>query len=380
VSRCLTRSRLLLAVLAVLIAAAAIAGGVALTPLPAAVAQAPPPYRLLNVGDISPPTNETSGNDHGTAELALKLNPDGMCLNGDVQYETGSEAMFRALTGFDGSYGRLVKDRIICMGQGNHDAADGGNDGLAPGFTSYFADNFARLRANAAAGVFPAMGCETETPACQPAKGYYRVDLDADRNGQPDWAVVVFNSNCQRAGGGTGDTGTPSCASASPMLDWLRATGSRLNTGATGDPQTSGRKCTLVVDHHERWGTSFFNSDAALDAPWQVGNHFHWDVWLSGHSHSVGRTGPLTWNGVLASSGQRQITSGAGGRSLTPHRINPAPSYVRYRDNTKFGVNLLELTVSQHPAGYQVGTWRSRFFFTDGTVGDDVPTQAGCWP
>jgi hypothetical protein len=78
------------------------------------------------------------------------------------------------------------------------------------------------------------------------------------------------------------------------------------------------------------------------------------------------------------SGGIRQITAGAGGRSLTPVRVNPAREGTRYRDNTKYGVNRLTLTSSTSPAGWQGGTWTSEFDYTDGTVADRA--SAACWP
>jgi hypothetical protein len=76
--------------------------------------------------------------------------------------------------------------------------------------------------------------------------------------------------------------------------------------------------------------------------------------------------------------GIRQITAGAGGRSLTPVRVNPAREGTRYRDNTKYGVNRLVLTSSTSPAGWQGGSWTSEFDYADGTVADQA--SAGCWP
>lgn len=317
--------------------------------------------RWAFVADISRPTNETEGFDEGTAELLVKLDPDGICVPGDVQYENGNRAMFESTVGFAGTYGRLVGDRLKCPAMGNHDVADPGPN--APGFSSFFAS------------VLTGLPCEDDPIPCKPLEGYYGLDLDANRDGTADWYIIVINSNCQQAGGGTGDTQTPSCANDSPMVNWMRAYTAARHGGAH-----SGRKCSIVVDHHERWGTLFFADNPALNYPWQVGNHFHWDVWESGHSHSTARMGAMTWDGHLSptGSGQRQITSGAGGRSLSPVRLITPREGTRYRDNTRYGVELLTLTVTQDPAGWQGGAWSHVFYYSDGTTADAA--SAGCWP
>jgi hypothetical protein len=349
-------TRRLLVILVLVVAAGA---GTGPAPTPAA-AQTTASFRVVMVGDISPPTNETKGDDHATAELIAKLDPDLVCLLGDVQYETGSGAMFNAPVGFDGSYGRLFRSKIRCVVQGNHDAADPGPG--APSLTAYFADALD-------------LPCKADPTPCDPAAGYWVLDLDANRDGRPDWYILGINSNCQRASGGTGDVQTPSCANDAPMLNWMRVA-----TAARHGGTTSGRKCSIVVDHHERWGSGFFADDPALNYPWQVGNHYHYDVWESGHTHSMARMGALTWDGHLSStgSGQRQITSGAGGRSLTPFRVSPPREGTRERYNDKYGVQLLTLTVAQSPAGWVGGTWTSQFLFVDGT--STTPASAGCWP
>jgi hypothetical protein len=345
--------------LAALVALLTLAGVTHTSTRPAAAQTAG--YRVVFVGDISPPTNETKGDDHATAELIAKLNPDLVCLLGDVQYETGSGAMFASPVGFEGSYGRLIKPKVRCPAVGNHDVADPGPG--APGLVAYFADALTGLP------------CESDPVPCQPSRGYYVIDLDANRDGTPDWFVTVLDSNCQRASGGTGDVQTPSCADNGEQANWLRSVYNARHGGAT-----SGRKCSLAVWHHERFGTGFFADDPATQYLWGVLNHYHADVVFSGHTHSVARMGAMTYGGTLSptGSGIRQITSGAGGRSLLPFRVNPARVGTRYRSNDAYQVEQLTLTVSQSSAGWQGGSWQHAFYRTDGSVVDQA--AAGCWP
>jgi hypothetical protein len=346
--------RLALVALVALLALA----GTAHSPRPAAAQTGT--YRVVFVGDISPPTNETKGDDNATAELIVKLNPDAIGLLGDVQYEQGSGAMFASPVGFDGTYGRLVKDRVRFPAVGNHDVADPGPG--APGFNAYFRDALTGLP------------CQNDPIPCHPERGYYVIDLDANRDGTPDWFVTALNSNCQRVSGGTGDTATPSCADQGEQANWLRSVYNARHGGAT-----SGRKCSLALWHHERWGTGFFADDPATTYLWGVLNHYHGDIVFAGHSHSVARMGPMTYGGTLAADGGgiRQITSGAGGRSLTPFRV-ALRTGTRYRANDAYQVEQLTLHVSQSSAGWQGGSWDHSFQRVDGTVVDQA--SAGCWP
>jgi hypothetical protein len=343
------------------LALVAVSAGVPAEPVPASLG---PAYRdahlglqpgdvvIMSSGDISPPTNETKGDDYATSEIILGAHPDLVLTLGDNQYEHGSGAMFHSAVGFEGSWGRFRG--LIRPAEGNHDAADAGPG--SPGFQEYFADNLANLE------------CTRLNPPCRPDQGYYDFDLP---NG---WYVLVLNSNCGRFDGHTGDVQTPACGQGSPQLAWLGFAQQRRHGG-----QTSGQKCSIAMWHHERWGTSFFADDPATHQFWLTLNHFHADIVLAGHTHSTARMGPMSPLGHLSPAGGiRQITAGAGGRSLTPVRVNPPREGTRYRDNTKYGVNRLILTSSTSSAGWQGGNWTSEFDYTDGTVVDRA--SAGCWP
>jgi hypothetical protein len=356
-------------VLALVVALVLAVSGAALsTPQPAAAAPQQPlaGSRWGFVGDISRPTNETEGFDEGTAELLVKLQVNWLGLLGDVQYETGSEAMFRSPVGFDGTYGRLLLNKIAAPAVGNHDVTDPGAG--APGFNSYFSQQLTGLP------------CQSDPTPCHPEQGWYGLDLDANSDGQPDWYVVVVNNNCGRPFNGTGDPETPSCANDSPMVNWMRA-----YMGARHGGCCSGRKASILIGHQEPFGSCFFADDRRPDGTLyeayilQVWQHFHGDVALWGHTHSTGRLGPMTWDGHLTSgAGSRHIASGAGGRSLTPCRVSPLREGTRYRNDTKYGVEVMNLTVSKDPAGWTGGTWSHEFFYTDGTRADAA--AAGIWP
>jgi hypothetical protein len=358
--------RLLLALLVVVAAPPALAAFTPGAPVVAAAAGRGPAYRpavqapgtvtLVFSGDISPPTNEYKGDDYATSELVLAIGPDLVCTAGDNQYEGGSGAMFASPVGFEGSWGRF-HGLIRCPAEGNHDAADPGPG--SPGFRQYFAEALAGLE------------CTRLVPACRPDQGYYDLDIP-----NSSWYVLVLNSNCQRVSGGTGDVQTPACGPGSPQMQWLDFAMRRRHGGAS-----SGQKCSLAFWHHERWGTSFFADDASMQEAWVILNRYHNDVVGSGHSHSTARLGAMTPQGSLhpTGAGIRQLTAGAAGRSLTPHRVNPPRVGTRFRDNTRYGVARLTLTSARNPAGWIGGTWANEFDYANGQVAD--PTGAvGCWP
>lgn len=362
------RRALLLVVVAMLCGLAApAAGNPAGRPPAAAVAgrwtravAAPDRITVVFGGDTSPPTNEQRGDDKGTAEVVFAIGPDLVCTLGDNQYEAGNLAMFQSFLGYNGGWGQF-KDLIRCPAVGNHDVADPGPG--APGFNAYFADALANLP------------CAQLNPPCRPDQGYYDLDLDANHDGAPDWYVLVINTNCQRASGGTGDVDTPACTTGSPQWKWLEFAQNRRHGG-----QTSGQKCSIMIGHHERWGTGFFADDPSFQDLWVSFYNHHGDVTEFGHTHSSSRMGAMLPNGTLSPTGAgvRQITSGATGRSLTPNRVDPQRAGTRYRDNTRYGVNRLTLTVAPSAAGWIGGTWRTEMNYINNQAADIA--EAGCWP
>ena len=360
----MSRTRLLLGLAAVLVA-------VGLTPAAPVVAQQTNPlpgsggvYELAWSGDISPPVGEYRGDDYGTSELVLAGQPDGVATAGDEVYNCGSPAAWNSPVGYDGSWGRF-RGITFFPTQGNHDVCEPGPG--SPTWRSYHGEQLADLP------------CMALSPPCRPDLGYYDRDLDVNSDGRPDWYVLVLDSNCQRTALGTGDVETASCALNSPQHLWLKFAMGRRNGGAT-----SGQKCSIAIWHHERWGTTTFGDDAATHQFILTLNHFHNDLLLAGHAHSLARLGPMSWDGHLVPSGagQRQLTAGTGGRSRLPFRVNPAREGTRYRSNTNYGIGWLRLSTSTAAAGYQTGLWHHEFRLvgTDGPGSTVDPADAGCWP
>jgi hypothetical protein len=98
-----------------------------------------------------------------TAQLTAQLRPAAVLLPGDLQYERGHLADFRA--SWARSWGRF--DEISYPAPGNHEYGMG----VAPGYFDYFGDR-----------------------AGPRGKGYYSADIGG-------WHVVALNSNCERVGG-----------------------------------------------------------------------------------------------------------------------------------------------------------------------------------
>jgi calcineurin-like phosphoesterase family protein len=295
---------------------------------------------VVAAGDISPEPATVKNDDLRTAELVEAAGPTLVLPLGDEQYEDGTLAKFTSPTGYAASWGRPGVLSRSCPAVGNHELMDPGVG--APGFFAYFGD---RLAACAVSG--------------SPGRGFYRVDLPGS-----GWRVFVLNTDCRRTD--PDPIHSPSCAINSAQWTWFR---SELIAA-----HNAGRRCTLAVSHHPRWGSGFFGDDTAVAALWATFVDAHGDLWLAAHEHHYARFGPLDRNGHLtAGSGARQITVGTGGKTLLPYRRAPHPEGLRTRDNTHYGV--LRLTLSTAPGGR--GSWSSQFQRTDGVNADSV--SAGCW-
>ncbi|MBA3688828.1 MAG: metallophosphoesterase [Chloroflexi bacterium] len=186
---------------------------------------------LLAVGDIGSCGTDA---DEAVAALAARL-PGTIALLGDIAYDDGSQADFKAC--FDPAWGTL-RPRIR-PAPGNHEYATLN----ATGYFSYF---------GAVAGT--------------PGEGWYSYDLGT-------WHVIVLNSNCEEMG---------SCGSGSPQLTWLVA-----------DLAAHPAKCTVAYWHHPRYSSGHHGSDVLTEPFWQALADAGADVVLEGHDHDYERLAPV---------------------------------------------------------------------------------------
>jgi acid phosphatase type 7 len=254
---------------------------------------------VVAVGDIAcDPLDGDFNSGQGTdeecrhaavADVVASLDPDGLLVLGDVQYETGEYADF--LESYDPSWGRFLP--ITYPAPGNHDYGTAG----AAGYYTYFGDR-----------------------AGPEGQGWYSFDLGK-------WHVVALNSNCGEVGG---------CGMGSPQLEWLAV-----------DLAASERRCTLAYWHHPRFSSGFHGDDLAMKPLWRQLYRSGADVVLAGHDHDYERFRPMTAGGVRdLQAGIRGFVVGTGGRSLRPFVAMRPESVVA--DHTSFG--LLEITL--RPRGY----------------------------
>ena len=199
---------------------------------------------------------------------------------------------------YHGSWGRLKGISYFPV-LGNHDVCEDGPG--APSWRAYFADQLANLP------------CTQQTPPCRPDLGYYDRDLDVNSDGRPDWYILVLDSDCQRFNGSTGDTETAACGDGSPQHEWLGAAMGRRHGG-----QTSGQKCSIAIWHHERWGTTTFGDDPSTQQFILTLNHFHNDIILSGHAHSLARLGAMTGTASWPQRGKGSASHRWGRRPQPP--------------------------------------------------------------
>ncbi|MGI8791913.1 MAG: metallophosphoesterase family protein [Acidimicrobiales bacterium] len=253
---------------------------------------------MVIVGDIAcepdRPVTAVECQHEATAALVDQLNPDVIALAGDVQYDRGETANFKA--SFDRTWGRFA-DRLR-PAPGNHDFA-------TPGGAGYF-DYFASRGVSAG----------------DRGKGWYRYQVGA-------WEVFALNSNCALVG----------CDEGSEQLAWL-----------TGELAASTAACTLAYWHHPRFSSGLPGDSLAVAPLFEALHAAGADVVVSGHDHDHERFGPRLPTGALdQQDGIRQFVVGTGGRSLYPIPVVHGLSEARVVN--EFGV--VELTLS--PGSYR---WR----------------------
>jgi hypothetical protein len=239
-------------------------------------------------GDIACPPDERAAPDRcqqrATADLIVAADPRAVLPLGDLQYEDGSLADYRA--SYDRTWGRLRP--ISHPVPGNHEYGTAG----AEGYFHYF---------GAAAG--------------DPDRGYDSFDVGS-------WHLVALNSNCGEVGG---------CGAGSPQERWLRH-----------DLAADDARCTLAYWHHPRFSSGTEHGDTPSVAPlWQALEEDGADVVLSGHEHSYERFSPQDSTGAIDPRGIREFVVGTGGRSHYPMGTPDRWSERRVTDT--FGVLFLTL-------------------------------------
>ena len=196
-----------------------------------------PPPHIAAAGDIA--CGSSSGGaacqQAGTAALVERGKYASVLALGDLQYEQGALAEFRAF--YDKSWGAFKS--ITSPAVGNHEY-------LTPDAAGYFAYFGPR--------------------AGDPSRGYYSFDVGR-------WHLVALNSNCGRVGG---------CKAGSPQEQWLRA-----------DLAAHPASCTLAYWHHPRFSSGGHGDNVSVQPLWQVLAGAHAELALSGHDHDYERFAPI---------------------------------------------------------------------------------------
>lgn len=267
-----------------------------------------PPVRVEAAGDIacSAAQQAAEGVTQGTceqgatAQLAQSLDPDAVLPLGDLQYEQGGIADFRAE--YAPSWGRL--DAIAHPAPGNHEYCDG---------------RCADPAGAAAAGYFTYFGAR----AGPPGRGWYSFDLGS-------WHLVSLDSECAYVGG---------CGAGSPEETWLRA-----------DLAAHPAACTLAYWHRARFTGGHEPEAATMGPVWADLYRAGVELVVNGHEHEYERFLPQSPGRVLdRSGGIIEIVSGTGGRNHVPPTRVRANTAVQNADS--FGVTQLEFS----PLGF---SWR----------------------
>ena len=230
-----------------------------------------------------------------TAALTTSLNPDGILVLGDTQYEGASIAELRA--NYDVSWGPL-KSRTYPI-RGNHEYITGG----AAGYVEYFG-------------------------AMSPS--YWTTNAGG-------WRIIAVDSWCQ----GQLFAG---CSATSVQTTWLAAELARARTE---------NKCAMVIMHHPFVSSGKY-ATASAQHLWQASVAGGADLVMTGHDHHYERFAPLDANGAPAAGGTPLIISGLGGAQGYPMSTTQPGS--EFRSNTDHGVVLLTLTPTTFSWGFVSAT------------------------
>ncbi len=304
------RSRLVLAVIALLVLLAAPAGAAA-----AGASSQPRDYVLGSVGDLTgdhPPLNSTQRNQFDdVAALAASLKLDRLLLCGDLQHNFGTLAEY--LSFYAPTWSPL--NPIAAPVVGNHDYY---RSDTAEGFFTYFGGL-------ATPGLSFAM----------PPLGYYSFDLGR-------WHIVALNSQLLASPSDNEASwnshyygpGTPEYEA---QLAWLKS-----------DLDAHAGMHLLAFWHHP------LTYDGWVKPLWDVLYAHHATLVLNGHDHNYQRWAPMDPAQIADPAGIREFVVGtggyylnritwAGGASQNGVTSKPVPPCFQFGQATDFG--LLKLTL-----------------------------------
>ncbi|WP_299444946.1 DNRLRE domain-containing protein [uncultured Phycicoccus sp.] len=246
----------------------------------------------------------TSCRQQAVADLLAGRDVSAFLPLGDIQYECGDLAEFRA--SYDLAWGRYMDITRPVVGNHEYGTSCGRNE--ASGYFTYFGDR---------AG-----------PA---GKGWYSYDIG-------DWHLIALNSQCHY---GTTGVLVGGCSTSSAQYAWLQQ-----------DLAAHPNRCTIAYWHEPRWSSGKHGNAQSMSDIWNLLVTSGAELALAGHNHSYERFEPLGTAPKDTSSsvqqptpdpnGMRQFVVGTGGKT---HYDFTAPMLTgeTVRNGDTFGVLFLTL-------------------------------------
>lgn len=244
--------------------------------------------RRLNVNGIGPAGNQCG--DAATAALTTSLNPDGVLVLGDIQYEAASISELN--TYFNNTWGTL-KSRMYPI-RGNHEYITAG----AAGYVEYFGPM---------------------------SPSYWTTNAGG-------WRIIAVDSWCQ----GQIYAG---CSATSVQTTWLSTELARADAE---------NKCVAVLMHHPFVSSGRY-ATSSVESLWKASVAGGADLVMTGHDHHYERFAPLDAAGAPAAAGTTGtplIISGLGGAPSYP--IGSPVAGSQFASNANHGVLSLTLTPSNY--------------------------------